>query len=179
MLKWISGLLDRICAVAGALLFSQLPLFMQQYTQQLSGHVAELRLQVNAIQQAATHSSKTLEQFIQKFVESNDPDFVRQGDIMLAMVNRWYQFSDAYTALQESSVFTRPFNFLYHLNWDIAAGTWNIYTFGIPFNLEGLIFALIGIVVGYIIYYGIRKLFSGVWSTLTFPFRRKSVVKAS
>lgn len=176
MLNWIGGLLDRGCAVAGALLFSQLPLFMQQYTQQLSGHVAELNLQVSAIQQAATHSGKTLEQFIQKFVESADPDFFRQGEIMLAMVNRWHNFSDAYKALYESSIFTKPLEFLYHFDFEIASNTWSHYTFGIPFNLEGLIFALIGIAFGYVIFSMIRKIFSSVWLLLTSPFKRNAKI---
>lgn len=163
MLKCICGLLDRICAVAGALLLSQLPLFMQQYIQQLSGHTEELQVQVEAIKAAATHSGKTLEQFIQKFIESSDIDFTRQGDIMLAMLNRWYTFSDAFSTLQTSSVFKRPFVFLSYFNLDIAKSTWHNYSFGLPLNIEGLIYALLGIMFGYLFFFGIRKLFSGVW----------------
>lgn len=177
MLKWISGLLDRIFAAAGAVLFSQCPLFIQQYIQQLSGHATELRLQVNAIQQAATHSGKTLEQFIQKFVDSGDVDFVRQGDIMLAMVSRWYNFSDAYSALQNSSVFSRPFVFVFHFNWDIAKSTWHNFIFGLPFNLEGLIFALMGILFGYLFYFGLRRLFLGIWSAIKSFFKRQPADK--
>lgn len=69
MIKWISSLIDRIFAAVGGVLFSQAPLFMKQYAQQLSGHAAELRFQVDAMKQAASNSGKTLEQFIQKFTE--------------------------------------------------------------------------------------------------------------
>lgn len=178
MIKWISSLIDRIFAAVGGVLFSQAPLFMKQYAQQLSGHAAELRFQVDAMKQAASNSGKTLEQFIQKFTESNDVDFVRQGDIMSAMVNRWYSVTDALAALQDSSVFTRPFAFMRYSNWDIIKSTWSQYVFGLPFTLEGLVYAVIGIIVGFLIFYGIRKFFLSLWQAIKSPFvRRKEADK--
>lgn len=173
MFKWIGGLIDRIFAAAGGVLFSQAPLYMKQYAQQLSGHVAELRYQVDAMRQAATNSGKTLEQFIQKFVDSNDIDFVRQGDIMSAMVNRWYSITEALVALQDSSVFTRPFVFIKHMNWDIIKSTWSQYVFGIPLTLEGLIYAVLGIIFGFCVFFGIRKFFVALWLAIKAPFVRK------
>lgn len=172
MFKWVGGLIDRIFAAAGGVLFSQAPLFMKQYAQQLSGHAAELRYQVDAMRQAATNSGKTLEQFIQKFVESNDADFMRQGDIMSAMVNRWYNTTDALAALQESSVFTRPFVFLTHMNWDIVKSTWTHYVFGLPFTLEGLVYAIIGIIFGFFVFFAIRKFLVSLWLAIKSPFMR-------
>lgn len=173
MLSWIGGLMDRIFAAAGGLLFLQVPLYMKQYVQQLSGHAAELRFQVDAMRQAATNSGKTLEQFIQKFTESNDVDFVRQGDIMSAMVNRWYHVTDALSALNDSSVFTRPFVFIRHINWDIIKSTWSQYVFGLPLNLEGLVYAVLGIIFGFLVFYVIRKFFIAFWLMIKSPFVRK------
>lgn len=65
MFKWIGGLMDRACAVVGAVVFAQAPLFMQQYSQQLIGRTAELKLQVDGMKQAANLSGKTLEQLTQ------------------------------------------------------------------------------------------------------------------
>lgn len=173
MFRWISGLVDRIFAAAGGVLFSQAPLYMKQYAQQLSGHAAELRYQVDAMRQAATNSGKTLEQFIQKFVDSNDVDFVRQGDIMSAMVNRWYHTTDALASLQDSTVYSRPFVFMKNMNWDIVKSTWSHYVFGLPFTIEGLIYAVIGIIFGFIIFFGIRKFFLALWLAIKSPFIRK------
>lgn len=173
MVKWVSGLIDRIFAAAGGVLFSQAPLFMKQYIQQLYGRAAELRYQVDAMRQAATNSGKTLEQFIQKFVDSGDVDFARQGDVMSAMVNRWYYINEALTSLQESSVLTRPFVFIRHMNWDIIKSTWSQYVFGLPLTLEGLIYAVLGIIFGFLVFYGIRKFFSALWLSIKSPFMRK------
>ena len=174
MFRWVTGLIDRIFAAAGGVLFSQVPLFMKQYAQQLNGHVAELRYQVDAMRQAATNSGKTLEQFIQKFVDNTDVDFVRQGDIMAAMVNRWHDITNALTALQDSTVVTRPFVFMRHVNGDIIRNTWAQYVFGLPFTLEGLVYAVIGIIFGFFVFYGIRKFLLVLWITIKSPFARKS-----
>ena len=128
MFKWIGGLSDCVCAVAGALVFLQAPLFIQQYKQQLSGHVSELQLQVEVMRQTAMQSGKTLDQFTNKFIDNSDPDFSRQGEIMKNMVDRWHQLSDAFTALNNASILTKPFAFLSHFNLTIAKEAAHSYT---------------------------------------------------
>ena len=112
MLNWVGGLFDRICAVIGAVLCGQAPLFMQQYAQQLVGREAELHAQVDAMRKAASLSGKTLQQFIAKFITNSDSDIVHQGQLMQKLVDRWQSFTDALSALQNSTVFERPFVFL-------------------------------------------------------------------
>ena len=56
MFKWSVALFDRMFSVGGAVAFSQLPQFMQQYSQRLSGHINELDRQVNLMQNAAEAS---------------------------------------------------------------------------------------------------------------------------
>ena len=53
MWKFVGGMLDRVLAVLGALLFSQFPAFTLQYTHHLSGRVAELKKQVHLLEQQA------------------------------------------------------------------------------------------------------------------------------
>lgn len=152
MFKWISALLDRICVVIGAFIFSQIPLFMQQYRLQLAGHVAELRFQVGLMQQVALSSGKTLEQFIQKFTQSSDVDFASQGQIMSAMVSRLQTLSEGLAALNNASVLSRPYEFFIHYQQDIGRAAFESFEMGIPFTYEGLVYALVGIVVGYLFY---------------------------
>lgn len=166
MFKWIVNTLDRICAVIGALVFSQAPMFMQQYTQQLGGHVAELRLQIEAMTQAADQSGKTLELFIQKFTSNSDLDVMRQGEIMQKMLERYHSLSETYLLLSQSSAFTKPFIFVSDLYGDIAKSTLATFNFGLEFSLEGLIYALIGIFFGYSIFAGIKKGFRAIGNLL-------------
>jgi hypothetical protein len=159
MIKWLSGLLDRAFAVIGAIVFAQAPLFMQEYTQQLIGRTAELRFQVNAMRHAASLSEKTLEQLTQKFMENSDPDVVLQGKVMFSIVERWQQLSEALTAMQESSIWGRPFAFIYHLNTDVFSSTFHQFKLGLPLNLEGGLYALVGLTTGYLFYTLIKNVF--------------------
>ena len=169
MFRWLGGLLDRVCAVV----FAQAPLFMQQYTQQLIGRTAELRMQVDAMRQAAGVSGKTLEQLIQKFIDSGDADFVRQGEVMLGMVQRWYNLSQALTEMEGSSVWTRLFTFSLHLNIDVFKSTLDHFTFGIPISAEGGIYALAGIVIGYLVFAIIRRAFRKMGAAFSRVFHWK------
>lgn len=172
MLKWIGGLLDRVFAVVGAICFAQAPLFMQQYTQQLIGRESELSLQVNTMRQAASLSGKTLEQLMKKFIENPDIDVVRQGEVMLALVGRWHKFSDALSAMQESTLWSRPFAFLYHLNTDTFSSTFHHFKFGLPLNMEGGVYALFGIGAGYLIFIFFRSIWRKLNEVIRAIFRR-------
>jgi len=156
MLKWVEGLLDRLFAVAGALIFSQIPLFIQQYSQRLAGHVAELRLQVAQLMDAASFSGKTLEQLIAKFLTSGDPDFARQGEMMQQTIWRYDHLNSALQHLETSSPLSRFFVFLHQLDWKIAQGTLDSYTFGVVFNWEGGVYLLIGVLSGILVYRFLR-----------------------
>lgn len=158
MLNWIGGLLDRIVAVISAVIFAQAPLFMQQYTQQLMGRVSELQMQVNAMRHAAGLSGKTLEQMANKFIENPDIDVVRQGEFMLGTLERWQHLSNGLTVMQESSIWSRPFSFLYNLNGDTFSSTLQQFKIGLPLSAEGGVYALIGVAVGYGVFAFIRGL---------------------
>lgn len=163
LLRWIAGLMDRAFAVIGAVVFAQLPLFMQQYTQQLIGRTAELKLQVEAMRNAAAVSGKTLESFINKFITSGDADFVAQGEAMQAMVVRWHDLQDALSAMQQSTLWGRPFAFIYHLNSDAFSSTLSNFRAGLPITIEGGVYALAGICVGYLVFSFLRKAVSALW----------------
>lgn len=164
MFKWLVTLLDRLFAVAGALVFSQAPLFIHQYSLQLAGHQAELNLQINTMRQAALQTGKSLDQYIQKFISSTDHDFQLQGEIMQAMVVRWNHLSETLSSLQDSSLFHRPFIFLQHFDTEIVKSTANNFHLGIPLNPEGACYAVIGVIFGFLTFFIIRKI-------VGFPFQ--------
>lgn len=176
MFRWMGKILDRLFVVAGALLFLQLPLFMQQYRLQLTGHVAELKLQVTAMQQRAQMTGKTLEQFIQKFQNSSDADFAHQGQIMTNMVDRMHDLSDGLFALDHASVLSRPFQFLAHFHYDIVRSTMRTFEMGITFTLEGLVYALAGMIIGYLIFLAVSRLCFSIYTQCS--SKKKSVLKS-
>lgn len=152
MFRWIGGILDRLFAVAGALVFSQIPLFMQHYTQRLAGHAAELKIQVGNMIESASFTGKTLEQLIAKFISSGDLDFVRQGELMQQALVRYHKLTLALQNLEESTPLTRPFVFLSNMDWKIFHGTLDSYTLGITFSFEGGVYAILGVLLGVFVY---------------------------
>lgn len=147
--NWLIGLFDRIFAVIGALVCAQAPMFIQQYSQQLSGRVAELKLQVDSIASAAVQGRKSVPQYIQRFIDSGDQDFMLQGELMQRMTLRYGHLSEALQDLSTTSIWAKPFVFIRDFSWDIAQSTFVDFQPGIPFTLEGLVYALIGIGIGY------------------------------
>lgn len=170
MSNWIVKLLDRIFAVLGALLFSQIPLFIIYYIQQLQGHVSELQVQVDAIRRLASQNGKSLEHYIQKFLSSSDLDFHGQGLLMQKMVERLEAFSKALFSLQQASIWERPVIFVKNLDWSIFQATLDHYEVGLPITLEGAFYALLGIFIGFLIFYLIKMCGNALFFMRKNPF---------
>lgn len=148
----MSWILDRIFVVFGALLFLQFPLFMHQYQQQLIGHVHELQWQIDAMQLNAEDSGKSIDEYIQKFIDHTDRDIFHQGAVMKRVYSRWKDLSESLARLQQASVFTKPYVFLRYLQWDIFASASNSFEPGLTFTFEGMLYILSGILCGFLLF---------------------------
>jgi len=142
-----SGLLDRALCVVGAVAFSQVPEFIQQYAQRLGGHLDEARRQLAQFQQTAAQSGLTLEALIRQTSANADAAVARLGGVMAETAARVDRLAAAQAALHEASVWTRPFAFARHLDTAIARGTWSAFKPAVPTTVEGLIYALAGMLV--------------------------------
>ncbi len=152
------GLLDRALCVLGAVLFSQVPEFIQQYLQRLGGHLDEARRMLAQFRHTAAQSGLTLDQFIHQTQANAEPSVARLGDVMADAVTRVDQLAAAQAAIQDAGPFLRPFAFLRHLDPAIAHATWSIFRPAVPTTLEGLLYASIGIVVLLATYHlGVRR----------------------
>jgi Protein of unknown function (DUF2937) len=147
-------LLDRILCVAGAVLFSQAPEFMQQYLQRLEGHLDEARLTLGRFSEAAAQSGMTLAQLIAGAGQNPSPAMQRIGGVVQGAADRVDQLAAADAALRGASVWTRPFVFARHLDWGIARATWSIYRPAVPTTAEGFLYAGLGIIAVLALYHG-------------------------
>ncbi len=154
----VSKIIDRLFAVGGAFALCQLPLLMQQYSMMLSGHLAESRRQINMMQHAASLTNKTLQEYIAKFLGQQDLDFVHQGQIMQAMQVRYEDLNQAYAALQHATVWSKPFVFMHNLDSAVFWDTARDFAPGIALNIESLIYAVVGLAIGVLIYRGLIHL---------------------
>ena len=160
LLRWlfkpIDQLLDRVFSVAGAVVLSQMPQIMRQYLDVLSGALAEAGRNVAVFRDQAFLLGKSLPEFIDKHLRNPDPDFQASGRAMQQAVLRLEDYEAAYQALNNASPWERPFLFVYHLDGHL----WGALQFspGLPLNLEGLAYALAGILLGLACYHGIVRM---------------------
>ena len=66
---------------------------------------------------------------------------------MTESITRVDTLETAQSAIQHASLWTRPFVFLRHLDPAIARATWGIFQPAVPTTLEGLVYALLGMLV--------------------------------
>jgi hypothetical protein len=151
------GLLDRVLCVLGAVVFSQVPEFMQQYLQRLGGHLDEARRQLLQFQQAAEQSGLTLQRLIAQTTTNSDSAVAKLSGVMTQAVTRVDTLESAQTALQNASIWSRPFVFLKHVDSSIARATWTIFKPAVPTTAEGLIYAACGMLCLIVVYhFGIK-----------------------
>lgn len=141
------GLLDRALCVIGTIIFSQIPEFMQQYLQRLGGHLDEARRQLQQFHQTAAQSGLTLDRLIEQTTANADPAVAKLGGVMTEAMTRVDTLEAAQTAIQHASLWSRPFVFLQHIDSSIAHATWAIFKPAVPTTLEGLVYALCGMLV--------------------------------
>lgn len=147
------GLLDRALCVIGTVIFSQVPEFMQQYLQRLGGHLDEARRQLLQFQQAAAQSGLTLDRLINQTSTNADPAVAKLGGVMTEAITRVETLEAAQAAMQQASLWSRPFVFLRHSDSDIVHATWAIFKPAVPTTVEGLVYALCGMLVLLSIYH--------------------------
>jgi len=162
------GLLDRILCATGAVLFSQLPEFMQQYLQRLGGHLDEARRNLEQFRATAAHSGLTLDRFITQTAANADPAVAKLAGVMTGAVARVDDLAAAQAAITQAPLWSRPFVFLRHLDPGIAEATWGIFKPAVPTTVEGLVYALAGM----LILLGVYHL--GLKPAVTRLFRRRA-----
>ena len=153
----LSSLIDRILCVAGAIAFSQAPEFMQQYLQRLGGHLDEALRQLAQFRQTAAQSGLSLDALITQTSANGDPAVAQLGGVMAGAVARVDALQAAQDALLHASLWSRPFVFLRHLEPGIARATWGVFRPAVPTTIEGLAYALAGMLVFLALYHvGVR-----------------------
>jgi Protein of unknown function (DUF2937) len=158
------SLVDRILCVIGAVFFAQAPEFMQQYLQRLGGHLAEARRQLAQFEEIAKQTGKSVQELAAQYAANTDPAVVSMGKVVNDAELRASTLGAAEAALRDASVWSRPFVFLRDLDWEIARGAGSVYKPAVPTTVEGLVYALVGVIVILALYHGlcvplVRKLF--------------------
>lgn len=134
--------------IAGAVALSQFPEFSQQYIQRLSGAVDELRGVTFAFDTAARVGGYSREEALE---ELRGNDFGDQfSDDMKARLYRYDRLNADYQALAPAAPMQRLARFYHMRDPDLVSRTWDDFKPAVPVTVEGLTFAGIGFVAGWL-----------------------------
>ncbi len=147
-------LIDRLLCVLGAVSFCQLPEFIQQYLQRLGGRLDEARRQLAQFTEVAAQSKLTLAEFIQRTGHNTDESVARLANVMSNTVARADSLAAADAAIRNAALWKKPFVFFAHFDPSIARATLDIYKPAVPTTAEGLIYAILGMLVFLGFYHG-------------------------
>ncbi len=156
--RFVDSILDRICAVLGALAFAQFPQYCAQYIQRLGGHVDEAARNMDRYREIAKEVGKSLYQYSQHLLNSKDPAVFKTGQKIAGDLERYDQLAAALKELQTAPAYKKFFVFIKNIDLEIARGAWENFTPGLPVTLEGAAYAAIGIVIGMIVYFCVSRL---------------------
>ena len=159
-LKFLDGIIDRLFAALGAVALSQFPQFYGQYMQRLGGHLDEAEQAIGQYIKAAADLNLTLEEYINEHLSSASEIFVSSGEVIQDLQNRYQSLEKSYLALQDADIYNRWFVFLREIDWTIAENTWHNFMPGVPTTVEGLTYALIGLLLGWGLYALLKAIIS-------------------
>ncbi len=143
-LTGLESLFDRLLCLGGAILFSQVPEFIQQYLQRLGGHLDEAQRQLAQLRAAAEASGLTVEQLAGRTEADPDAAIGKLGAVLREAINRVELLSAAEAALRHASLWTKPFVFARVYDRSIARATEQVFRPAVPTTIEGAVYALVG-----------------------------------
>jgi hypothetical protein len=156
--RFVDRLLDRVMAIVGAIGFSQAPGFIDNYLQRLGGHVAEAQRNVATWQTIADKSAHgDLHALIALYRVSDKTEVLEAGRKCTADVLRLEDLVSALDAIVAAPPWSRAVAFLRHLDADIARATAAQFVPTIPLNVEGLCYAIAGLMLALCVYAGLKR----------------------
>jgi thiosulfate reductase cytochrome b subunit len=134
-------------ALVPALLFSQAPEFMQQYHQRLGGTTDELARVIRQFEEDSRRSGHDRQGAL-GLMEKNSERLVRdQAARMKENIARLARLREQQEAFRDGSAFVRVASLLTNADSDIFEATWQSYKPGLQITFDGILFALIGLLV--------------------------------
>lgn len=135
-------------ALAGAALLSQFPAFYDQYLQRLGGRLDQARIEATRVELAARQENLSVPAYIDIFLRNEASPVRRQGQVMRDQYADLVRLEAAFAALREAPIATRPMRFAGHMSHDIASKTLEDFQPALPLGIEGLTYALLGLLSG-------------------------------
>lgn len=143
----ISTLIAAVIAAAFGISASQAVAFTNAYVQNLIGHLDEARRYLESLQSGEVGRIVT------------DP--AAREQLLEVFQRRVTDLEAAKDAIVNANAFMKPIICFYNFEKDIGEGTLDSFVPAIPLDLPSILYGVVGIAVGLLI-----------WEILTWPFRR-------
>ncbi|MGM0560169.1 MAG: DUF2937 family protein [Pseudomonadota bacterium] len=144
----LGRLTNALLATSGAAAAGQAPAFQAQYRQQLAGRLDQARQDLAQLLKEADAKGLTPEQFLQR-AEKEAGAYTRSlvADAH-STLDTYRNLQEAYNALSQSTLVSRPFILIQHLDPQITGSVVSHFQPALPLNMEGLAYAGIGLLIG-------------------------------
>ncbi len=162
----IKRLVCLIGAALGGVTLSQAPEYTQQYTQRLAGAVDELETIIAQFDADASSFGLTREEGLQRYRESPDSFLVERGVSMTAVFERYDNLSTQLAQMRAADPVTRLTSLARYFDDEVGRAALDDFEPAVPVTLVGLGYALVGLLIGY-------ALFWGGATAAAAPFRRR------
>lgn len=157
-LRALESLIDRILVIIGSVTLVQFPQFYAQYLQRLGGHLEECRRIVSDYAKTADSFNLSLQEYIMAHLTSDNPVFQSTGKIIENTLTRLVELESSFQALKTASLYNRWWVFLKNIDPAIFKQTCSVYTPGLPITFESLAYALVGLLITWGLYQGIKSM---------------------
>lgn len=127
--------------VLAALAGSQLSAFMQQYTQNMAGRLAEAQREVDGIIDRADQADMPVYQYLSEFSSAESPVFQQQGVALRATIDRASGLQEAYRAITRAGLLEKPVVFALHVDSEIAENVLRHFEPAMPVHAAGLLYS--------------------------------------
>jgi hypothetical protein len=152
----LDSLAAAVVAAVAAMACAQLPEFIQQYLQRLGGHIDEAKRALRTVTESVA---------VQGLDEAGRAAAIAAHEARVAALQ------SARDAIASADPLLRPYALGRHLDPDIASGAWSVFKPAVPLDPIGLMYALAGLFIGWLIY----EIVTGI---IALPFRRRRTVHA-
>ena len=160
MLRFFAHTLDRIMLAVNFILAVQIPGFIHQYTQRLSGHLDEAKYQLNNYQVIADqHYQGDLFLLIKRYQTNNEPGIRASGNLIMDLVDRVTALSEQVSQLVNNDYLTMIYYFVVNVDLSIAKATLYDYQLSVPIEVTAISTGIVVAIVASMIAHGTASLF--------------------
>jgi hypothetical protein len=139
MLTLINNILDRCFFTVTFILGVQLPEFMQQYQQRLAGHLNEAQSQLSQFNVIAQqHFDGSLITMIARYKGSSEASIISTGELIERLSVRVQYLVSHLEEITTANYLDSVYQFIWHLDKQIAAGTAETFSMAIPLELNAI-----------------------------------------